>query len=83
MRSRNWFAADINYLVGDQFPSASVLGIDLSPIQPDWLPPNVRFIVDDAESPWLYPRNHFDYIHSRHTVMALKDWMKLFRRALE
>ncbi|KAM3517339.1 hypothetical protein MY4038_010315 [Beauveria bassiana] len=69
--------------MGDQFPSASVLGIDLSPIQPDWLPPNVRFIVDDAESPWLYPRNHFDYIHSRHTVMALKDWMRLFRRALE
>ncbi|KYK60652.1 hypothetical protein DCS_01790 [Drechmeria coniospora] len=69
--------------MGDQFPSAHVLGIDLSPIQPDWLPPNVRFMVDDIESPWLHPRNHFDYIHSRHTVMAIKDWMRLFRRALE
>ncbi|KAH6894151.1 S-adenosyl-L-methionine-dependent methyltransferase [Thelonectria olida] len=69
--------------MGDQFSSANILGIDLSPIQPDWLPPNVRFMVDDVESPWLHPRNHFDYIHTRHTVMAIKDWPKLFRRAFE
>ncbi|GAB0133495.1 hypothetical protein EsDP_00001902 [Epichloe bromicola] len=69
--------------MGDQLPSAHILGIDLSPIQPDWLPPNVRFMVDDVESPWLYPRNHFDYIHSRHTVMAIKDWDRLYRRAFE
>ncbi|KAG6054090.1 hypothetical protein E4U17_004064 [Claviceps sp. LM77 group G4] len=69
--------------MGDSFPSANILGIDLSPIQPDWLPPNVRFMVDDAESPWLFPRNHFDYIHSRHTVMAIKDWDRLYGRAFE
>ncbi|RDA83759.1 hypothetical protein CP532_4989 [Ophiocordyceps camponoti-leonardi (nom. inval.)] len=69
--------------IGDQFPSAHVLGVDLSPIQPDWLPPNVRFLVDDVESTWLYPRNHFDYIHSRHTVMAVRDWRRLFRQAYE
>ncbi|KAL6902883.1 S-adenosyl-L-methionine-dependent methyltransferase [Trichoderma evansii] len=69
--------------MGDKYLSAHILGIDLSPIQPDWLPPNVRFMVDDVESPWLHPRNHFDYIHSRHTVMAVRDWMKLFRRAIE
>jgi hypothetical protein len=34
-------------------------------------------------SSWLHPRNYFDYIHSRHTVMAIKDWPKLMRRALE
>ncbi|PHH85714.1 hypothetical protein CDD83_38 [Cordyceps sp. RAO-2017] len=69
--------------MGDQFPSAHVLGVDLSPIQPDWLPPNVRFLVDDIESPWLYRRNHFDYIHSRHTVMAVREWPRLLRRAYE
>ncbi|UKZ95368.1 uncharacterized protein TrAFT101_010213 [Trichoderma asperellum] len=69
--------------MGDKYLSAHILGIDLSPIQPDWLPPNVRFMIDDVESPWLHPRNHFDYIHSRHTVMAVRDWMKLFRRAIE
>ncbi|KAI1343219.1 S-adenosyl-L-methionine-dependent methyltransferase [Xylariaceae sp. FL0016] len=69
--------------MGDTYPSATVLGIDLSPIQPDWVPPNVKFMVDDVESPWLHPRNHFDYIHSRHTVMAIKDWDRLLRRAYE
>ncbi|KAL2269639.1 hypothetical protein VTJ83DRAFT_1823 [Remersonia thermophila] len=69
--------------MGDLFPAANVLGVDLSPIQPEWVPPNVRFMVDDVESPWLHPRNYFDYIHSRHTVMAIKDWPKLMRRALE
>ncbi|KAL6878113.1 S-adenosyl-L-methionine-dependent methyltransferase [Trichoderma longibrachiatum] len=69
--------------MGDKFSSAHILGIDLSPIQPEWLPPNVRFMVDDVESPWLYPRNHFDYIHSRHTVMAIRDWDRLLRTALD
>ncbi|KAH7316501.1 S-adenosyl-L-methionine-dependent methyltransferase [Stachybotrys elegans] len=69
--------------MGDLYSSASVIGVDLSPIQPDWLPPNVQFVVDDVEAPWLYPRDHFDYIHARHTVMAIKNWMKLFRRAFE
>lgn len=69
--------------MGDQFPSAKVIGIDLSPIQPDWVPVNVHFLVDDAESPWVYPKDHFDYIHTRHTVMAIKDWPKLYRTALE
>jgi hypothetical protein len=70
-------------VVGDQYPSANILGVDLSPIQPTWVPPNVKFMVDDVESPWLYPQNHFDYIHSRHMVMAIRDWPRLMRRALE
>lgn len=68
---------------GDLFPSANVMGIDLSPIQPDWVPANVHFVVDDAESEWIYPPDHFDYIHTRHTVMAIKDWPKLYRTAKE
>ncbi|KAI1392311.1 S-adenosyl-L-methionine-dependent methyltransferase [Hypoxylon trugodes] len=69
--------------MGDEYPSANILGVDLSPIQPEWVPPNVRFMVDDVESEWLYPKNHFDYIHSRHTIMAIKDWEKLMRTSYE
>jgi ubiquinone/menaquinone biosynthesis C-methylase UbiE len=69
--------------MGEQYPSANVLGIDLSPIQPTWLPPNVHFMVDDVESSWLHPQNHFDYIHSRHTVQAVKDWPRLLDSALQ
>ncbi|XDG07668.1 hypothetical protein ABKA04_007283 [Annulohypoxylon sp. FPYF3050] len=69
--------------MGDTYPSANVLGIDLSPIQPQWVPPNVRFMVDDVESPWLHPKDHFDYIHSRHMIMAIKDWDKLLRTSYD
>ena len=37
----------------DQFPSAEVVGTDLSPIQPMWVQPNCRFYVDDVESEWV------------------------------
>ena len=73
----------IGRVVGDLYPSASVLGVDLSPIQPEWVPPNVQFMVDDVESPWLRPLNHFDYVHARHTVMAIRNWPKLMERVLE
>jgi len=69
--------------MGDLYPGANVLGVDLSPIQPEWVPPNVKFMVDDVESPWLRPLNHFHYIHARHTVMAIKNWPRLMKRVLD
>jgi hypothetical protein len=69
--------------VGDLYPAANILGVDLSPIQPEWVPPNVKFVVDDVESPWLKPRNYFDYVHARHTVMAIKNWPQLMRNVME
>jgi hypothetical protein len=69
--------------VGDLYPAANILGVDLSPIQPEWVPPNVKFMVDDVESPWLKPRNYFDYVHARHTVMAIKNWPQLMRNVME
>jgi len=34
--------------MGDRYPTSYVEGIDLSPIQPQSVPPNVRFYVQDA-----------------------------------
>jgi len=67
--------------VGDEYPSASILGIDLSPIQPLWVPPNVRFRVDDAESSWLDKENLYDLVHARHITSAIKDFPKLIKTA--
>jgi len=67
--------------VGDEYPSAQVLGIDLSPIQPLWVPPNVKFMVDDAESPWLHPSDFFDFVHIRHMSSAIKDWPGVLEQA--
>ncbi|KAF4446846.1 hypothetical protein F53441_9550 [Fusarium austroafricanum] len=30
----------------DEYPNAEVVGTDISPIQPDWIPPNLKFISD-------------------------------------
>ncbi|RFU29588.1 hypothetical protein B7463_g6742, partial [Scytalidium lignicola] len=68
--------------MGDQYPGSHILGVDLSPIQPEWVPANVKFEVDDIESPWLRPENYFQYIHARHTVMAIKNWPRLMQQVL-
>lgn len=39
--------------MADQHPGASIIGTDLSPIQPKWVPPNCRFEVDDFEQEWF------------------------------
>ncbi|EXJ82372.1 hypothetical protein A1O3_06185 [Capronia epimyces CBS 606.96] len=51
--------------MGDQFPDADVLGVDLSPIQPNAVPPNVKFEVDDVEDNWTFHENSFDFIFSK------------------
>ncbi|KAH8145912.1 uncharacterized protein LAJ45_10054 [Morchella importuna] len=57
----------------NKYPSAEVIGTDLSPIQRSWVPPNCRFEVEDAESPWTSSRESFDLIHSRHLMGAISD----------
>ncbi|KAI1080336.1 methyltransferase domain-containing protein [Whalleya microplaca] len=59
-------------------PEADVLGTDLSPIQPEFVPPNCRFEVDDIEDLWVFSHK-FDYIHARHMVGSVKDFPKLFQ----
>ncbi|PUU77958.1 S-adenosyl-L-methionine-dependent methyltransferase [Tuber borchii] len=66
--------------MADKFPDAEVIGTDLSPIQPEWVPPNVHFEIDDAESPWTYPENFFDFIHVRCLFGAISDWPALLKR---
>ncbi|KAG6066482.1 hypothetical protein E4U16_000256, partial [Claviceps sp. LM84 group G4] len=65
----------------DRFPNASVIGTDLSPCQPQWVPPNVRFEVDDASLEWTWDENHFDFIHIRFILGGIQDWKALFKEA--
>ncbi|CAK7271502.1 hypothetical protein SEPCBS57363_004654 [Sporothrix epigloea] len=68
--------------MGDEYPEAEVVGIDLSPIQPSWVPANVRFLVDDAEQPWVTEPETYDYIHIRNMASAVKNWDSLMTQAL-
>ncbi|CCE28063.1 uncharacterized protein CPUR_01537 [Claviceps purpurea 20.1] len=65
----------------DQFPNASVIGTDLSPCQPQWVPPNLCFEIDDASLEWTWNANHFDFIHMRYIVGGIQDWTALFKEA--
>ncbi|KAL7274175.1 hypothetical protein RUND412_002935 [Rhizina undulata] len=69
--------------VADRFPSAQVIGVDLSPIQPSYVPPNLRFEVDDIEDDWTYQEDSFDFIHLRHMAGYIYDWPKLFKQAFK
>ncbi|KAK3944876.1 S-adenosyl-L-methionine-dependent methyltransferase [Diplogelasinospora grovesii] len=68
--------------VGEMFPSAKVTGIDLSPIQPVWIPPNVEFLVDDIEDQWMHD-NDYDFMHLRFVGITIKDNIALFRTIFE
>lgn len=70
--------------MGDAYPQSSVLGNDLSPVQPTWTPPNVKFEVDDIESEWAFestPGPCFDFIFARALTLAIEDFPKLIKQA--
>ncbi|KAL0782489.1 hypothetical protein CaCOL14_000395 [Colletotrichum acutatum] len=68
--------------MGDLFPNAEILGNDLSAIQPAWVPPNVKFEIDDVESEWI-GEDKYDFIFSRYMAGALADWPTYVRRVYE
>jgi ubiquinone/menaquinone biosynthesis C-methylase UbiE len=65
----------------DQFPNTQVIATDISPIQPEWAPPNLQFEIDDATLEWTYKPNSFDYIHARYLLGSIMDWKSLFKQA--
>ncbi|KAK4448001.1 Phosphomethylethanolamine N-methyltransferase [Podospora aff. communis PSN243] len=65
----------------DKFPDCSVIGTDISPIQPTYVPPNLKFELEDATQEWTFPDNHFDYIHMTYLFGAIADWNTLLKRA--
>ncbi|KAH7309488.1 S-adenosyl-L-methionine-dependent methyltransferase [Stachybotrys elegans] len=65
----------------DKYPDAKVIGTDLSPIQPSWVPPNIDFQIDDCTQPWTFEENSLDYVHIRWLFGSIKDWTELFKQA--
>ncbi|KAI1840310.1 hypothetical protein JX265_013755 [Neoarthrinium moseri] len=68
--------------MADQFPSAQVIGLDLSPIQEPWIPPNLRFIVEDIHDPWIHG-DDFDLVHLRHVSLFLKNFESVVAKAFQ
>lgn len=60
-----------------------MIGVDISPIQPSWVPPNCRFQIDDVQLPWTWDRDHFDFVHIRNMHGSIADWPALYRQCFE
>ncbi|CAK7235721.1 hypothetical protein SCUCBS95973_009362 [Sporothrix curviconia] len=63
-----------------EFPDAHVVGTDLSPIQPAFVPANCTFEVDDAEDEWSFDEP-FDFIHGRALVSCFRNPATVIRSA--
>ncbi|KAF0635454.1 hypothetical protein FPSE5266_01987 [Fusarium pseudograminearum] len=66
----------------DTHPKTQVLGIDLSPIQPNFLPTNLEFQVDDLEDEWTYSYK-FDFVFGRMLTGSIGDWPKFFQQSFD
>lgn len=70
--------------MAEQYPDATIIGTDLSPVQPVMVPDNVHFEIDDVEAKhWSWPDNYFDYIHSRFMIGSISNWQRLVRKAFQ
>ncbi|KAK6226912.1 TAM domain methyltransferase [Colletotrichum tabaci] len=67
---------------GDLHPEAEVIGVDLSPARAEFVPPNVRFEVDDLEEEWTYSLP-FEYIHSRFMTASINNWKEYIQKCYD
>ncbi|KAK0615117.1 S-adenosyl-L-methionine-dependent methyltransferase [Bombardia bombarda] len=68
--------------VATEHPSAHVIGTDLSPIQPEYVPANCHFEVDDADDDWIFS-HPFDYIHLRMIFHSFRSHKEVMRSGFE
>ncbi|KAJ4346389.1 uncharacterized protein N0V89_010318 [Didymosphaeria variabile] len=66
----------------EQYPDARVMGTDLSPIQPNYVPTNCHFEIADAEDEWNFSRP-FDYIHGRALLTCFADPRSIIQKAYD
>ncbi|KMU79608.1 methyltransferase [Coccidioides immitis RMSCC 3703] len=66
----------------EKFPDAEVTGNDLSPIQPTFVPSNVKFVVEDFEDDWI-EESKYDFIHGRYLAGSVQDFPRLLKQAFK
>ncbi|KAK4443478.1 S-adenosyl-L-methionine-dependent methyltransferase [Podospora aff. communis PSN243] len=66
----------------DEHPEAEVIGVDLSPVQPEFVPPNCIFEIDDLEKDWTWSKP-FDFIFSRFMTGSFADNGAIVKKAFD
>jgi SAM-dependent methyltransferase len=68
--------------MAEDYPQATIVGLDVSPIQPANKPANVDWVVRDMEDDWPFPPDHFDFIHLSLVHGCVADWAKMMTKVL-
>jgi ubiquinone/menaquinone biosynthesis C-methylase UbiE len=68
--------------MAEAYPTAQVIGMDVSPIQPSNKPANVEWITLDMEKEWPYPADYFDFIHLSLVHGCVEDWDKMVTKMI-
>ncbi|PYI00074.1 S-adenosyl-L-methionine-dependent methyltransferase [Aspergillus ellipticus CBS 707.79] len=69
--------------MGDEYPGIEqIIGNEISPIQPMWVPPNVDFVIEDVEKEWM-EQQPYDYIHCRYMAGSIRDWPRLIQQCYD
>ncbi|KAJ4186297.1 hypothetical protein NW759_016950 [Fusarium solani] len=66
----------------DDHPEADVIGVDLSRIQPSFVPTNISFFLDDLEDPWTFSQK-FDFVYGRMLTRSLRNWPKFIQQSYD
>ncbi|CAG9989984.1 unnamed protein product [Clonostachys byssicola] len=67
--------------LADKYPNSSIVGTDLSPIQPSALPPNCHMFVDDCEEEDWGFEDDFDLVHFRNMAWTLYNLDEMLNKA--
>jgi len=66
--------------MGLQFPKCQVIAMDIGVFDPEYLPQNVSFEIDDAEEEWTFTEP-FDFVHMRNLAGAFSSWKAVYSQA--
>jgi trans-aconitate methyltransferase len=69
--------------MAEKYPSAVIIGVDTAAVQPEMVPQNLQFEIDDVENEWVYGHNSCDFIHARELVLSIRDWPRLIRQSFD
>ncbi|KAF5984163.1 methyltransferase [Fusarium bulbicola] len=65
----------------DKHPHVEVVGTEISPIQPTWMPSNLQLEIEDCNDTWTFRPDSFDFVHMRFMLGSITDWTATFREA--
>lgn len=55
----------------------------MSPVQPEFVPPNCKFEIDDASSMWTFTPGSMDLVFMRFLLGSFTDWPEVYREAFK